>query len=246
MALPDQRVAEEGEQRRRHGHRGNPRVDLVGVDDQRPQGEAGERIGRLHALRVGAEHDQQPVDQDQGDRHQQHELAVLGPVDEGIDQPALHDVAEREQHRGDRHHHRQRVEAIVREQRHRQVHGNGHHLAVGEVDHAHHAEDDRQPERHQPVHEAGQQAADGDVEIDLGGHSTIPEARAPTPVATGAGSGARSFSRACRRRSWATRPWRWRQPWAPPSPACRRGSGWPRSSGWHSGPWRRTGCRGRC
>ena len=168
--LAGERVAEEGEQRRRHRHRGKRRVDLVGIDDQRPDGEARERIGRLHALRVGAEDDEQAVHQDQRHRHQQHELAVLGPVDERIDQPALHDVAEREQHGRDRHHHRQRVEAVVREQHHREVHGDGHHLAVGEIDHAHDAEDDRQAERHQPVDEAGQQAADGDVEVDFCGH----------------------------------------------------------------------------
>ena len=39
-----------------------------------------------------------------------------------------------------------------------EIHRDGHHLAVREIDHAHDAEDHRQAERHQPVDEAGQQA----------------------------------------------------------------------------------------
>ena len=47
------------------------------------------------------------------------------------------------------------------------IHGDGHHLAMGEIDDAHDAEDDRQAERHQPVDEPGQDAADGNIEIDV-------------------------------------------------------------------------------
>ena len=52
----------------------------------------------------------------------------------------------------------------VPEQHQRQEHAHHHDLAMGEIDDADDAEDDRQAERAQAVDQAGQQAADGDVE----------------------------------------------------------------------------------
>ena len=160
-------VAEEGEQRDRDHDRRDAGIGLGGVDDQRADLEAVKGVGGLHALRVRPEQDQQHVDHDDRDRDQQQELAVLGPRDEGIDHAVLQRIAEGEQHRGDRHQHHQRIEMEGGEQRHRDIHRDRHHLAVGEIDDAHHAEDHRQAERHQAVDQAGQHAADGDIEIDV-------------------------------------------------------------------------------
>ena len=55
------------------------------------------------------------------------------------------------------------------------IHRDRHHLAMGEVDDAHHAEDDRKPERHQAVDEAGQNAADGDIQVDVERHQRRPQ-----------------------------------------------------------------------
>ena len=41
---------------------------------------------------------------------------------------------------------------------------------MGEIDHAHDTEDDRQAERHQAVDKAGQHAADGDIKIEIKRH----------------------------------------------------------------------------
>jgi hypothetical protein len=73
---------------------------------------------------------------------------VFRPADERIDHPGLHHVAEREQHGRDGNQHDQGIEAEGRKQGHREIHGNGHHLAMGEVDDPYHAENDRKPERH--------------------------------------------------------------------------------------------------
>ena len=82
------------------------------------------------------------------------QLSVINPF---INRP------EHEQRGGDRHQQQERIELQRAEQHQRQVHGQRHHLAMREVDDAHHAEDDRQAERHQPVDETRQQAAGGDV-----------------------------------------------------------------------------------
>ena len=57
-------------------------------------------------------------------------------------------------------------------------HGDSHHLAMGEIDDPHHAENDRQPERHQAVDQTGQNSTDGDVEINLKRH--------PSPISANA------------------------------------------------------------
>ena len=89
---------------------------------------------------------------------------MLGPRDERIDEARLQQVAEDEECRGDRQHGDERVEPERGEQDGRRVHRDGHHLAVREVDHPHHAEDHRQAERHQAVHQARQDAGDDYVE----------------------------------------------------------------------------------
>ena len=57
--LADRREAEEREQRRGDQNGRAAGIDLGGVDDQRPDREAVERIGRLHVAGVGPEDDQQ-------------------------------------------------------------------------------------------------------------------------------------------------------------------------------------------
>ena len=53
----------------------------------------------------------------------------------------------------------ERIEAEGSNEQHQARYiADDHHLAVGEIDDAHDAEDDRQAERHQPVDEAGQEA----------------------------------------------------------------------------------------
>jgi hypothetical protein len=47
------------------------------------------------------------------------------------------------------------------------VHGDGHHFAVSEIDDAHNAENHRESERHQAVDKGGQYPADGGIGIDL-------------------------------------------------------------------------------
>ena len=111
------------------------------------------------------------------DGDHQQELRRFRPRDEAIDEPRLQAVAEREEHRGDRHQHDQRIEAESREQGDGDVHGDRHHLAMGEIDDAHDAEDDGQAERHQPVDQAGQDAADGNVKIDFERHPAPPKHR---------------------------------------------------------------------
>ncbi len=57
-------------------------INLGRVDDQRADLEAVEGIGYLNVLRVGPKHDQQHVDDNDGNRDQQQKLAVLRPGDE--------------------------------------------------------------------------------------------------------------------------------------------------------------------
>ena len=171
--LAEHGEAEEGEQRGRDQHGGRARIGLAGVNDQPADLEAVERVGGLHVAGVGPEHDELGVDEDDRHRHQQHELAVLGPVDERIDDAGLQEVAEREQGGGRRHQHDERVEPQRGEGDDGRIHGERHHLAVGEVDHAHDAEDDGQAERHQAVDEAREQAVDGHVEVDLCRHLAV-------------------------------------------------------------------------
>ena len=64
-------------------------------------------------------------------------------------------------------------------------------------------------------------------------------------ISSNAGASA-GRSSACRMAASATPAWRSRRPSAPRPPASRRGSGSRSSSACRSGPWRRTGCRGRC
>jgi hypothetical protein len=70
----------------------------------------------------------------------------------------------------DRQHGEERIELQRREQHRGRVHGDGHHFAVREIHHSHHAEDHRQPERHQPVHQARQNAGDDDVRDEFRSH----------------------------------------------------------------------------
>src|SRR5262249_11313865 len=121
----------------------------------------------------------------------------------------------------------ERVEAETAEQHDGKVHGDGHHLAMGEIDDAHDPENDREADRHQAVDKAGQKTADRDVEIDLCGHrSVLPQGRsrpshsprrralrspygnAPPAAAAGAGSACEHLSRAGHTGSSAVRAWR--------------------------------------
>jgi hypothetical protein len=140
-----------------------------------------ELVVDLHVPCVGAEDHQECVDHDQRDRHQQHELRVLGSSDERINEGALERVAEGEERGRHRHDCKERIEPERGEQHHRSVHGDGHHLAVGEVHHPHDAENDRQPERHQAVDEAGEQPRDDDVGDQVGRHDEEEPARADPP-----------------------------------------------------------------
>jgi hypothetical protein len=184
----------------------------------------------------GPEQDQQGIDDDECDRDQQDELAVLGPIDERVDDAGLQRIAEHEQNAGERDNHRQRVEPERGERYDGEVHRDRHHLAVGKIDDAHDAKNDREAERHQAIDEAGQKTAHRDVEIDLCRHrSVLPPRRlrpsiaredgtskapvagygkAPAGAAAGAGSACDSLSRAGHRGSSAIRAWRSRQPWA--------------------------------
>ena len=206
----DQREAEEREQERGEQDRGGAGIELGGVDDQRAELEAVVGIGGLHGAGVRTEDDQEHVDDDDRQRHQQQELAVLRPGDEGIDQSRLQRVAEHEQHRGDRHHHDQRIEVKCGKQHDREIHRDRHHLAMGEIDDAHHAENDREPERHQAIDQAGQNSADGNVQIDVERHRAGSAAvliRLHRPFRLGVGGLlAAPPSRACRRGSGSRRP----------------------------------------
>ena len=181
------------------------------------------------------------------DRDQQQELAVLRPRDERVDQAA---PAARSRSANSTAAIGTSITSGSRwkagNSDDRDIHRDRHHLAMGEIDDAHHAEDDRQAERHQAVDEAGQDAADGDVEIDIAGIESIRMQRCsgrdraagawPTSDASAAlvvglqrpfrlGVGG-SFG-------------------ADGRPACRRGSGcrralslsfWPLASNWMPGP----------
>ena len=142
-------------------------IDLGGIDEDRAGLETVETIRGLHRARIRAEDNEQYIGDNDRQRHQQQELRMLRAGDEGIDQSKLQHIAEREHHGGDWNEQKQRIKMEAGAEHYRDEHGDGHHLAVGEIDHAHHAEDDRQAERHQPVHQAGQNSADGDVEIDV-------------------------------------------------------------------------------
>ncbi len=172
--LAEQAEAEEREQSRRKRDRGDSGIGLGGVDQHRAELKTVVGIGRLHRAGVRPENDQQRVDDDDRQRHHQQKLAVLRPGDERIDQARLQRVAEDEHHRRDRHEHDQRIEMKRREQHDRDIHRDRHHLAMGEIDDAHHAENNRQPKRHQAVDQTGQNTGDGDIQINVKRHRRVP------------------------------------------------------------------------
>ena len=94
---------------------------------------------------------------------------MLRARDERIDEPGLQQIAEDEERRRDRQHGEKRIELERGEEHRRHVHGDGHHLAVREVHHAHHTENHREAESHQAVHEARQDAREDDVRDEIGG-----------------------------------------------------------------------------
>src|SRR5207245_9351988 len=99
----ERRKLEKSKQRRGDHERRRARVDFRRVDDQRSDQKAVERVGRLNTAGVRAEDDQKHVDDDDRDGDQQHELAVLGPRDERIDEAGLHHVTKYEEEVGERH-----------------------------------------------------------------------------------------------------------------------------------------------
>ena len=161
--LAGERVAEEGEEAGRRDHRRHRGEEPRLVDQDRTQLEGFQLIVDLHIARVGAEGHQHRVHENDGDGDEQHELRMLGSGDEGIDQARLQRVAEDEERGGDRQHGDEGIELERGEERGRRVHGDGHHLAVREVHHAHHAEDHREAERHQAIHQPRQDPGDDDV-----------------------------------------------------------------------------------
>ena len=81
-------------------------------------------------------------------------------VDDAVDQSALHDEAQGEE--GGRAQGKTRVgiEPEARGEQEGQVHAPDHHVAVGEVDHAHDAEDQGQAHRHEAVDASEQEAVE--------------------------------------------------------------------------------------
>ena len=137
----NEREAEKGKQRSACPHRHRGRIDARLVEQDRAEFPGFQLVGHLHVARVGPEADQQHVHHDDRHRHQQHELGVFRARDEGIDERVLHGVTEHEKRGGNRQNGEEGIEAKGGKEQHRGVHGDGHHLAVRKVDHAHHAED---------------------------------------------------------------------------------------------------------
>ena len=180
--LACKREAKESEQCDRNQECRDRRINLARIDDDAAEIEAVERVSGGNALRIRAEDQQQAVHHDDGDGDQKHELAVLGAIDERINDRALHQIAEREQNRRDRHQHDQRIEAKRREENDHEVHRDRHHLAVRKIDDPDDAENHRKAECHQAIDKARQYTADCDFQNDFGCHGLALCSNTPAAV----------------------------------------------------------------
>ena len=68
---------------------------------------------------------------------------MLGSGNEAIDQACLQSVPENEQHRCNRHQHHQRIKMKGGKQCQCDIHRDGHHLAMSEIDYTYHPENHR-------------------------------------------------------------------------------------------------------
>ena len=108
--------------------------------------------------RVGPEDHQEAIDHDDGEAHQQNELLMIGPADEMHDKAALQTIAHNEEQRRQGRHGEEGVDLQGGEENEGAIHANDGEFAMGEIHHAHHAENHRQAQRHQAIDEPRQHA----------------------------------------------------------------------------------------
>ncbi len=121
---------------------------------------------------------------------------MLRTIDEGLDQAPLQAVAQAEEEDGNQRQAERGGICRTSKARPGEVHADDHHLAVGEVDDAHDAEDHRQAERHQAVDHAGQQSLGdrlGEREKEVGGHQVL-SSRAKRRTSSPRADGMRSIA----------------------------------------------------
>src|SRR5437016_2681284 len=121
---------------------------------------AAARMERPRSVRYGAEGQQRRVLEHEGHSQHEEDLHLVRRVDDALHEHALYDEAEEEE--GGRAHDEAGVGIDTAAGGHqpRQVHPPHHHVAVGEVHHAHDAEDEREPDGHEAEHAAEQHAVE--------------------------------------------------------------------------------------
>src|SRR2546430_5951984 len=127
---------------------------------ERDGGDA-DRLGRIRSvdgLRVRAEDEQERIAEDEPHPDGHEDERVLRRVLDGRKEYPLDEGAEEESGGRDSEERQVRVDVEGAEEREGDVHADGHELAVREVDDAHDAEDEREPDPHHGVDAAGEDA----------------------------------------------------------------------------------------
>ena len=162
----------------RAGDRDGEADQQFGLGIEWAEGERTPSEDRRHILEVGRQrHERDVLHQDRQSHGRKHDHQVR-LVERRHDDQAVHHDPEQEHGRHDRHDGIVWVEAEIPRHRPGAVHRDHQEFAVGEIDDAQHAENQRQPDAHQGIDAADEQA--GKDELADGGHGPVGDPRCAT------------------------------------------------------------------